>query len=146
VGRAARNVSGTAIFYADRVTGSMQRAMEETDRRRVIQLAHNAEHGITPRTVIKNADQVRFTTRVADARMEKPQVRRVSERPATFASEIDLVARIEEVEAAMRTAAQELDFEAAAQLRDELFELKTRLGSGGGASRVRAGAAPGGGR
>jgi excinuclease ABC subunit B len=118
--------------------------MEETDRRRVIQLAHNAEHGITPRTVIKNADQVRFTTRVADARVEKPQVRRVSEKPATFASEVDLVARIDEVEAAMRVAAQELDFEAAAQLRDELFELKTRLG--GGAGRVRAGAAPGGGR
>ena len=145
VGRAARNVSGTAIFYADRITGSMQRAMEETDRRRIIQLAHNAEHGITPRTVIKNADQVRFTTRVADARVDRP-VRRVSERPATFASEVDLVARIEEVEAAMRTAAQELDFEAAAQLRDELFELKTRLGNGGGAGRARAGAAPGGGR
>ena len=147
VGRAARHVEGTAIFYADRITGSMQRAMEETDRRRVIQLAHNVEHGITPRSVIKDADQVRFITRVADARVEKAGVKRVSERPATFASEVDLVARIEAVEAAMRLAAQELDFEAAAQLRDELFELKTRLGGGkSGGSRAPAGAAQGGGR
>jgi excinuclease ABC subunit B len=144
VGRAARHVSGTAIFYADRITGSMRRAMDETDRRRVIQLAYNEEHGITPRSVIKDADQVRFITRVADARMEKA-VKRVSERPATFASEVDLVARIEAVEAAMRLAAQELDFEAAAALRDELFELKTRLGSGkGGPSRAAGGAAQGG--
>jgi excinuclease ABC subunit B len=72
----------------------------------------------------------------------------VSERPATFASEMDIVARIEEVEAAMKTAAQELDFEAAAALRDELFELKTRLGDKPGPAprRDRAGAAPGGGR
>jgi excinuclease ABC subunit B len=142
IGRAARNVSGTAIFYADRITGSMQRAMEETERRREIQLAHNAEHGITPRSVVKDADQVRFITRVADARTEKAGVKRVSERPATFASEVDLVARIEAVEAAMRTAAQELDFEAAAQLRDELFELKARLDDGGrrGGRRPAAGA------
>jgi excinuclease ABC subunit B len=147
IGRAARNVSGTAIFYADRITGSMQRAMEETERRREIQLAHNAEHGITPRTVVKDAAQVRFSTRVADARTEKAGVKRVSERAATFASEVDLLARIEEVEAAMRTAAQELDFEAAAQLRDELFELKARLDKGGrGTSRTPAGAAQGGGR
>jgi excinuclease ABC subunit B len=136
IGRAARNVSGTAIFYADRITGSMKRAIEETERRREIQLAYNAEHGITPRTVIKDADQVRFITRVADARTEK-QAKRVSERPATFASEVELLARIDEVEAAMRAAAQELDFEAAAQLRDELFELKTRLDGG----RVRGAAA-----
>jgi excinuclease ABC subunit B len=144
VGRAARHVSGTAIFYADRITGSMRRAMDETDRRRVIQLAYNEEHGITPRSVIKDADQVRFITRVADARMEKA-VKRVSERPATFASEVDLVARIEAVEAAIRRAAQELDFEAAAAHRDELFELKTRQGSGkGGPSRAAGGAAQGG--
>ena len=147
IGRAARNVSGTAIFYADRITGSMQRAMEETERRREIQLAHNAEHGITPRTVVKDAAQVRFITRVADARTEKAAGKRVRERAATFASEVDLLARIEEVEAAMRAAAQELDFEAAAQLRDELFELKARLDRGGrGASRTPAGAAQGGGR
>ena len=149
VGRAARHVSGTAIFYADKITGSMKRAMDETDRRREIQVAHNLEHGITPRSIIRDAHEVRFTTRVADARVEKAGVKRVSERPATFASEMDIVARIEEVEAAMKTAAQELDFEAAATLRDELFELKTRLGDdpGGSASRRdRAGAAPGGGR
>ena len=148
IGRAARHVSGTAIFYADRMTGSMQRAMEETDRRREIQLAHNAEHGITPRTVVKDANQVRFITRVADARTEKASGKRVREQRPTFASEVDLVARIEEVEAAMRTAAQELDFESAAQLRDELFELKARLDDGGRGSSRRppAGAAQGSGR
>src|ERR671938_319969 len=73
VGRAARNVSGKAIFYADRMTGSMQRCIEETSRRRELQVRYNAEHGITPRTVVKSADQVRFITRVADARTEREE-------------------------------------------------------------------------
>jgi excinuclease ABC subunit B len=127
VGRAARNVEGRAIFYADRMTGSMQRAIEETNRRREIQTAHNLEHGITPMTVVKSTDQVRFSTRVADARMEREGRRRVAEAPATYASEMEAAALIEFLEQQMKTAAKELDFEAAAQIRDQLFELRARL-------------------
>src|SRR5207245_10988561 len=71
VGRAARNLNGRAILYADRVTGSMQRALEEMTRRRTLQQEHNHRHGITPRSVVKSVDQVRFATRVADAKTTK---------------------------------------------------------------------------
>ncbi len=127
VGRAARNVEGMAIFYADRVTGSMQRAIDETGRRREIQLAHNREHGITPRSVVKSTEQVRFSTRVADARTDREGKRRVAEAPATYASEMEAAALIEFMEDQMKAAAKELDFEAAAQIRDQLFELRVRL-------------------
>src|SRR5690242_10567957 len=73
VGRAARHVNGKAIFYADRITGSMQRCMDETSRRRAIQQAYNEEHGIVPQSVVKSVDQVRFITRVADARSEREE-------------------------------------------------------------------------
>src|SRR3989338_3451911 len=68
VGRAARHIAGRAIFYADRITGSMERATKEMDRRRAAQLAFNAEHGITPTSIRKSVDQIRLITRVADAR------------------------------------------------------------------------------
>ncbi len=136
VGRAARHVGGRAIFYADRMTGSMQRCMDETGRRREIQRAHNTEHGITPYSVTKSVDQVRFITRVADARDEREaresdRARRVAEAGASY-GEKDLPTLIAEMEKQMRDAATALDFETAARLRDELFELK---GKAGGQSR-----------
>jgi len=119
VGRAARNLHGRAILYADRVTGSMQRALDEMDRRREIQEAYNREHGITPVSIRKSVDQVRLVTRVADAResVEAP----APEEPAAPADRETLIAALEEQ---MRAAAADLDFELAAQLRDQLFELR----------------------
>jgi excinuclease ABC subunit B len=132
VGRAARHLSGRAIFYADKMTGSMQRCIDETNRRRVIQTAYNVEHGITPVSVKKSVDQVRFTTRVADSRLErdereKEKVRRVAESGSRYGVD-NLPALIADLEAQMREAATNLDFESAARIRDELFEVKAKAG------------------
>jgi excinuclease ABC subunit B len=123
IGRAARHEQGRAIFYADRVTGSMQRAIDETARRRDTQRAHNARHGIVPQTVIKSVDEVRFITRVADARQPDERRRRVAE-PSSSYDARNLAKMIADLEDHMREAAKNLDFETAARLRDEVFELK----------------------
>ncbi|MGQ0641547.1 MAG: excinuclease ABC subunit UvrB [Gemmatimonadaceae bacterium] len=123
VGRAARHVSGHAIFYADRITDSMQRCLDETNRRRVIQAEHNRVHGIIPTSVVKSADEVRFITRVADAREQRAL--KVAERGAQYEGK-DVDATIAQLESDMRAAAKDLDFETAAQLRDQLFELRAR--------------------
>jgi excinuclease ABC subunit B len=146
VGRAARNIAGRAIFYADRITGSMQRCLEETNRRRELQIAYNRDHGITPRSVAKSVEQVRFTTRVADARTtdRDERGRRVAEPAVTYASEMDAEALIEALEKEMKEAAANLDFEAAARFRDQLFELRAkrettdRVRSLGGLERIKA--------
>src|SRR5436853_2235596 len=122
VGRAARHLSGRAILYADRVTGSMERALSEMNRRRVTQVAHNLEHNITPRSIVKSVLDIRFVTRVADARLAKP-VAGAIRRPAD-ASERDAPIRLPEQR--MQAAAEELDFELAAVLRDQLLELKAQ--------------------
>jgi excinuclease ABC subunit B len=135
-------VRGRAIFYADRITGSMQRCMEETTRRRTIQRDHNTANGIVPRGVEKSVDQVRFITRVADAREEKESRRdkRVAEQQAAAyaAGAVDPAKLIEQLEKEMREAAVALDFEAAARIRDQLFELRAKAG---GAAAARRGAA-----
>src|SRR5256884_894539 len=120
VGRAARHLSGKAILYADRVTGSMERALNEMNRRRETQLAYNQEHGITPRSIVKSVLDIRFVTRVADARIAKPAAGAV--RRPTDARERDALIRL--LEQQMQAAAEELDFELAAVLRDQLLELK----------------------
>ncbi len=120
VGRAARNLRGRAILYADRTTGSMQRALDEMSRRREIQEAFNREHGITPVSIRKSVDQVRLVTRVADAREVAES--RVKEEAA---APLDREALIEVLEEQMREAAADLDFELAAQLRDQVFELRS---------------------
>jgi len=118
VGRAARHLNGRAILYADRMTGSMQRALDEMTRRRRVQEEHNATHGITPRSVVKSVDQVRFATRVADAKAPRPEPRRRS------AEGRDPETLILELETEMQAAAEALDFERAAILRDEILELR----------------------
>jgi len=120
VGRAARHLSGKAILYADRVTGSMERALNEMNRRRETQLAYNQEHGIIPRSIVKSVLDIRFVTRVADARIAKPAAGAV--RRPTDARERDALIRL--LEQQMQAAAEELDFELAAVLRDQLLELK----------------------
>jgi excinuclease ABC subunit B len=119
VGRAARHLSGKAVLYADRMTGSMERALGEMNRRREAQLTHNVEHGITPRSIVKSVGDIRFVTRVADARVTKPES--AVRRPAD-AKERDALIRL--LEQQMQAAAEELDFELAAVLRDQLLELK----------------------
>jgi len=127
VGRAARNSRGRAILYADRITGSMKRMMDETDRRRKVQEEHNRVHGITPHTIIKSVHEIELTTRVADAR-ERP-LAKVAEGRAAY-GKLDRKSAEEvlvELEKEMREAAARLDFERAALLRDQLLELRASM-------------------
>ena len=151
VGRCARHLNGRAIFYADRITGSMQRCIDETARRRELQTAHNEEHGITPVSVSKSVDQVRFITRVADARTERdeergPRRRKVAEAEAPGYEMVDPETLVAMLEQQMREAATALDFEAAARLRDQLFEVKARMAGNTSRPAVAADAAGGGAR
>jgi excinuclease ABC subunit B len=129
IGRAARNVNGAAVLYADRVTESMRRCLDETNRRRGIQLAYNEEHGITPETIRKSVAEIEFSTRVADAR-EKP-VATVAEPVTTYADEVEREEYLKILEKEMEEAAEAMDFERAALLRDQIFELKARAGKAG---------------
>jgi excinuclease ABC subunit B len=143
IGRAARNLHGMAILYADRITGSMQRAMEETARRRTMQHEFNVANGIVPKGVTKSIDEVRFITRVADARVERdgeaPVPKKLpSENVARSRDELEQL--VGELEIAMREAATALDFEAAARLRDQLFEVRTALGQAPAQARGNAAA------
>jgi excinuclease ABC subunit B len=128
VGRAARNLHGKAILYADRMTGSMQRALDEMTRRRTRQRAYNTEHGITPRSIVKSVVDIRFVTRVADARGSRVPAEPVR-RPADA---VEREAMIRLLESQMQAAAEALDFELAALLRDQLLELKAELEPRGG--------------
>ena len=121
IGRAARNVQGRAILYADRMTVSMQRCLDETNRRREIQLVHNVEHGITPETIRKSVQEIEFSTRVADARAAPAQV---AEAAASYVDEVNREEYVKILEKEMAEAAEALDFERAALLRDQLFELR----------------------
>ncbi|HEU5466070.1 MAG TPA: excinuclease ABC subunit UvrB, partial [Gemmatimonadales bacterium] len=126
VGRAARNVHGRAILYADRMTGSMQRALDEMSRRRTIQQAYNVEHGVTPTSIVKSVLDVRFVTRVADARVGRPETGG-AKKPADAREREALIALLE---SQMQAAAEQLDFEAAALLRDQILDLKAESDAG----------------
>ena len=121
IGRAARNAEGHVIMYADVMTDSMRQAIDETERRRKVQMAYNEEHGITPKTIQKSVrDLIAVSKKVAaeELRMEKD--------PESM-SEKELEKLIKELSKQMKKAATELNFEAAAELRDKIVELKQQL-------------------
>ena len=120
VGRAARNAEGRVIMYADRITGSMERAMKETDRRRAKQLAYNAEHGITPQTVKKNVEDILAGLYKGDVDMN-----RVTAKVDKTMAGANLAAVLDGLRTDMRKAAENLEFEEAARLRDEVKRLET---------------------
>ncbi len=118
IGRAARNVHGKVLMYADAMTDSIRHAVDETKRRRAIQLAHNEEHGITPQTVRREITDIVQALRAAPS-----QPQRARERPAPT-SRPERIAQMEALERQMLEAAERLEFELAAALRDEIRELK----------------------
>lgn len=118
MGRAARNVNGRVIMYADRITDSMQRAMNETTRRRKIQMEYNEKHGITPKTIIKEVRDLISITKAVNE-VEEISVKEIKK--MTRAQRIQV---IKAMEVEMRAAAKELDFEKAANLRDAVLEIR----------------------
>lgn len=134
IGRAARNANGKVIMYADKITQSMQKAINETQRRRKIQMDYNQIHNITPKTIFKSREAILEQTKVADA---KKNAKRYYEEPETinlFAdpvvrmmSKSDLEKLLKETQKAMEKAAKDLDFLTAARLRDEIIALKEQI-------------------
>jgi len=132
IGRAARNDRGKVIMYADTITGSMQLAIDETNRRRSIQMDYNLANGITPRTVRKSKEAIMEQTSVADSKVRKvyvePEEVRIAADPVVqYMGKTDLQKLISETQRKMEAAAKDLDFLEAARLRDELMQLKTRV-------------------
>jgi excinuclease ABC subunit B len=124
-------------MYADRITGSMQRALDEMTRRREIQERYNLDHGITPRSIVKSMEEVRLSTHVADARTERPEPRLAVQDKVDLRDPARRAALVQALERQMREAAANLEFELAAMLRDQLNELKAMT-----APDVRRGPAP----
>ena len=136
MGRAARNERGRVIMYADRITGSMQRAIDETNRRRATQMAYNEEHGITPRTILKTKDEIFEQTSVADSKKKEvkmyagpDEVSLAAEPVIQMMKRDELEKLIKKTEKQMEAAAKDLDFLQAAKYRDELAELRQLLKS-----------------
>jgi excinuclease ABC subunit B len=127
-GRAARNIGGKVIFYADKITQSMQKTIDETHRRRKVQKKYNDEHGITPKTIYKSVEDVLRTTRVADEKLDKWGTRRKKRRDGQEIrlSKLEREELIEQYENEMAAAAKNLEFERAAELRDEIEWLKNQ--------------------
>jgi len=136
-GRAARNSNGKVIFYADKITNSMQITIDETNRRRVVQIAYNEKHGITPTTISKTKDEILNQKSILDIRggkksrayVENDDVTVAADPIVQYMSREQLKGLIEATEFKMKKAAKELDFISAAQYRDELFEFRKKLKS-----------------
>lgn len=132
-GRTARNINGRVILYADTVTGSMQRMLDETRRRREKQLQYNKEHGITAKTVYKTVNEVLAATAVADVKAERDARRERQKLPLVAESVVRYLTTeqrrdlIEELRAEMLKASKDLEFERAAQLRDEIAKLESAV-------------------
>jgi len=139
-GRAARNADGLVILYADRVTGSMARMMEETERRRKVQMTYNEEHGITPRTVVKSLDDIRKGTIIADHKPEQStnvyslhhyggpeQLRMVADPVTQYLTPTQKRDLMVQLTKEMHQAAEDLAFERAAELRDSIVQLEKEL-------------------
>jgi excinuclease ABC subunit B len=136
-GRAARNVNGKVIMYADKITDSMKRTIDETNRRREKQIAYNQEHGIVPQTIRKTREQILQQTSVADVRDRKDHVTAMYSDEAPLAAAADPVVEymnqnqleklIEKTRADMLRAAKEMEFTEAARLRDEMYGLQAKL-------------------
>ena len=147
IGRAARNVNGHVIMYADRVTGSMQRAIDETDRRRAVQEAYNIEHNITPKSVSKDVKELIELTKIEENMVtdgkdfsskkgkkkssttgmdhgHEPYAQDISSPKVADITPEELFNKIEELDRQMKAAAKQLEFEKAAKLRDQLGELR----------------------
>ena len=132
VGRAARNVNGMVIMYADRVTDSMQKTIDETARRRAIQEKYNEEHGITPTPLTKSKERILNSTKVADGDgptdyTQYEDQKEVADPVVQYMSQEQLEKSIKYTKKRMEDAAKELDFIEAARLRDELFALQKQL-------------------
>ncbi|GAB3091641.1 excinuclease ABC subunit UvrB [Aestuariicella hydrocarbonica] len=126
IGRAARNVNGKAILYADKITGSMRRSIDETERRRAKQVAHNEKHGITPQGIRKNVTDIMEGTYVPGARAQRNS-RKAAEKQGKYEAELatgDVWKHVATLEEAMFQAAKNLEFEEAARLRDQISRLK----------------------
>ena len=125
-GRAARNVAGKVIFYADKITNSMQRAIDETNRRRKLQMAYNKEHNITPQTILKSVDAVLGATRVADAKADTYGAKSAAGKDESYIDEWkklsaeDKMEFLQQLEQKMFEAATEMEFEKAAEYRDRI--------------------------
>ena len=124
IGRAARNVEGKVLMYADRETAAMRAAIEETDRRREIQRAHNEKHGITPETIVKGISDI---AEFLQSESKVPRSRRRRARESTGMEPAEIERTVVELEEEMLVAAEELRFEYAAKLRDEIRDLKHAL-------------------
>lgn len=133
-GRAARNVDGRVIMYADKITDSMQKTIDETERRRSVQLAYNQEHGITPTQIKRSPDAIKNATFVASrgkaetkAYYEPEKASLAADPVVEYMSKPQLEKAIEKTKRAMQKAAKEMDFMEAARLRDEMFALEKKL-------------------